>query len=182
MIPKKEYIKYKNWALEYFDKSHLVIREDEKEKVEVADFGLSDLENFCIMTLTFFNTERISAKVIVVPPRRICPEHWHPPVGNDPGKEEIMRLRWGTLYLYVEGEPTLYPKAILPEYRRKYFTVWHEIVMRPGDQYYFKPGIKHWFQAGDEGAVIDDYSTCSRDALDQFTDPDIVRIPVIKEE
>ncbi len=182
MITRKEYLEYKELGLKYLEKTNVIIREEEKEKIEVADFGLSDLNNFAIITLTFFNTERISAKVIIVPPRRICPEHWHPPIAHDPGKEEIMRLRWGTLYLYVEGEKTVNPKAILPEYRKNYFTVWHEIIMKPGDQYYLAPGIKHWFQSGDEGAVIDDYSTCSRDALDQFTDPDIVRIPVIKEE
>jgi D-lyxose ketol-isomerase len=52
----------------------------------------------------------------------------------------------------------------------------HEIILRPGDQITFQPGEKHWFQARDEGAVMYSFSTVARDALDQFTDPDIVRV------
>ncbi|NLJ69003.1 MAG: D-lyxose/D-mannose family sugar isomerase, partial [Firmicutes bacterium] len=53
------------------------------------------------------------------------------------------------------------------------------MLLRPGDQIILAPGTVHWFQAGPEGAVIDDYSTTSRDVLDEFTDPDIVRITKI---
>jgi D-lyxose ketol-isomerase len=38
------------------------------------------------------------------------------------------------------------------------------------------PGEKHWFQARDEGAVMYSFSTIARDAMDQFTDPNIIRI------
>jgi len=38
-------------------------------------------------------------------PRQTCPEHRHPPVGNEPGKEETFRCRWGVVYLYVAGTP-----------------------------------------------------------------------------
>jgi D-lyxose ketol-isomerase len=33
----------------------------------------------------------------------------------------------------------------------------------------------HWFQAGSEGAVIDDYSSTARDLQDGFTNPGVVR-------
>ena len=33
----------------------------------------------------------------------------------------------------------------------------------------------HWFQAGPEGAVVSEFSTQSRDDLDVFSDPQIVR-------
>ena len=36
-----------------------------------------------------------------------------------------------------------------------------------------------WFQAGDEGAVVSEFSTKSRDEMDVFADPDIERITEI---
>ena len=50
-----------------------------------------------------------------------------------------------------------------------------EIVLRPGEQCTIPPDTLHWFQAGDEGAVVSEFSTRSRDELDVFTDPRIVR-------
>ena len=57
------------------------------------------------------------------------------------------------------------------------YTVWNEIVLRPGEQYTLAPDILHWFQAGAEGAVVSEFSTRSRDESDIFTDPEIHRVP-----
>jgi D-lyxose ketol-isomerase len=58
----------------------------------------------------------------------------------------------------------------------------HEIVLKPGDQLTFEPYEKHWFQAGPRGAVLYSFSTTVRDGLDGFTDPNIQRITVVKDE
>ena len=50
-----------------------------------------------------------------------------------------------------------------------------ELVLRPDEQLTVPPDTLHWFQAGDEGAIVSEFSTTSRDALDVFTDPRIVR-------
>jgi D-lyxose ketol-isomerase len=34
-----------------------------------------------------------------------------------------------------------------------------EIVLRRGDQHTIPPGTLHWFQAGDEGATVSEFST-----------------------
>jgi D-lyxose ketol-isomerase len=57
------------------------------------------------------------------------------------------------------------------------YTVFHEIELGPGDQYTIPPDTLHWFRAGEEGAVVSEFSSTSRDELDLFTDPRIVRIP-----
>jgi D-lyxose ketol-isomerase len=77
--------------------------------------------------------------------------------------------------LYTEGEPTPSPAARVPA--DGVFTVWHELVLEPGDQHTIPPDTLHWFQAGDEGAVVSEFSTQSRDDLDVFTDPRIERAP-----
>jgi D-lyxose ketol-isomerase len=50
-----------------------------------------------------------------------------------------------------------------------------EIVLHPGEQFTIPPDTLHWFQAGDDGAVVSEFSTQSRDDLDVFTDPRVVR-------
>lgn len=175
MLTQKQYKAAQEKALEYMERAGVVFSEEEKEKISVADFGLSDLEHQGGQILTFFNTDRISAKIIVLFPWQILPEHWHPAVGKDTGKEEIMRVRWGEVYLYVPGDPTPHPRGRIPEGERENFTVWHEVIMKSGDQYIIPPQMVHWFQAGEEGAVIDDYSSTARDLQDGFTNPRIVR-------
>ena len=88
-------------------------------------------------------------------PGQTCPEHRHPPSDGRPGKEETFRCRRGTVHLHVEGKD--------------------ELVLRPGDQYTIPPDTLHWFRGGDEGAVVSEFSTQSRDELDVFTDPRITR-------
>lgn len=175
MLTPKQVLEAKRRALDYMDRAGVVLTDRERESISVADFGLNNLEHQGGQILTFFNTERLSAKIIVLFPWQILPEHWHPQLGNDIGKEEVMRVRWGEAYLYMPGDPTPNPRAkIVPE-EKKHFTVWHEIILRPGDQYIIPPRAVHWFQAGEDGAVIDDYSSTARDLQDGFTNPEVVR-------
>ena len=60
-------------------------------------------------------------------------------------------------------------------------TVFHEIILREGEQYTMQPNTRHWFQAGEEGAIISEFSTKSRDESDVFEDERIKRIPEVEE-
>ncbi|MDD2361417.1 MAG: D-lyxose/D-mannose family sugar isomerase [Oscillospiraceae bacterium] len=175
---KETYEGAKKRALEMYDKAHIVLTEKEKENLEVADFGLGDLENSGLEIVTYINTERCCAKEMVLFPRQTCPEHIHAPFDNYAGKQETFRCRYGVVYLYVDGEPAEKPQAQPP---KGVYTVWHEIVLHPGEQYTLYPNTKHWFQAGNEGAVVSEFSTQSFDEYDIFTDPAIKRIPEIDE-
>jgi len=159
----------------YYDRAGIALTPAESANMEVSDFGLGDLESIGLELVVFVNTQRVCAKEIVLFPRQTCPEHRHPSVGGVLGKEETFRCRWGTVYLYVEGEPAAQPLGLAPAERAEHFKVWHEVVLRPGDQYTLTPGIWHWFQAGDEGAVVSEFSTRSTDEHDVFTDPGIIR-------
>ena len=132
----------------------IVLTPDERKAIEVADFGLGELERYGLQIVVYVNTERVCAKELVLFPRQACPEHRHPPVDGSPGKEETFRCRSGLVHLHVEGE---------------------EIVLHPGDQHTIPPDTLHWFEAGDEGAIVSEFSTQSRDDADVFTDPRIVR-------
>ena len=166
-------------ALEYLGRAGIWLTPEESRKLEVADFGLRELERIGLQLITYVNSARVCAKELVLLPRQTCPEHLHPPVAGEQGKEETFRCRWGEVYLYVEGEPVdrALAKARPPEGRERSYTVWHEVVLRPGEQYTIYPQTLHWFQAGDEGAVVSEFSSHSRDEADVFTDPEIKRLP-----
>jgi D-lyxose ketol-isomerase len=179
MITASEHEAARRRALDYLTRAGIVLTAAEQEAVEVADLGLGQLEQTGLELITYVNTQRCCAKELVLFPRQTCPEHWHPPVAGEPGKEETFRCRWGEVYLYVPGEPTPTPRAVPPKGREAHYTVWHEVVLRPGEQYTIMPNTPHWFQGGDEGAVVSEFSTRSRDESDLFRDPAIQRAPQI---
>jgi D-lyxose ketol-isomerase len=160
----------------------IVLTDAERAEIEVADFGLSQLAEIGLEVVVYVNTERVCAKELVLFPRQTCPEHRHPAHGDSPGKEETFRCRQGVVYLYTEGEPTPTPACDAPGGDTGTFTVWHEVVLRPGEQHTIPPDTLHWFQAGDEGAVVSEFSTRSTDELDVFTDPRIGRTTVVRDE
>jgi D-lyxose ketol-isomerase len=133
----------------------IVLTPSEREAIEVADFGLGQLEEIGLQLVVYVNTERVCAKELVLFPGQTCPEHRHPPVAGGPGKEETFRCRRGTVHLHVDGAG--------------------EFVLQPGEQYTIPPDTLHWFRAGDDGAVVSEFSTQSHDESDVFTDPRIVR-------
>lgn len=169
-------------AADLFGHAGIVLTSQEREGIEIASFGLGDLDLQGLEIVTYVNTERYCAKELALFPKQTCPEHLHPPVLGEPGKLETFRCRWGTVYLYVEGTPMSPIHAVVPKGNEAAYTVFHEIILQPGEQYTIKPGTKHWFQGGPEGAVVSEFSSTSRDEFDIFTDPAIVRIPVIEED
>lgn len=174
MITRKQQEQARRRAAEMIRAAGIHITDIEANRTEVVDFGLSRLEHEGVQVLTLVQTERISVKVLALFPNQTEPEHWHPPVGSDPGKEETIRVISGTLYFYVPGENT-FKEGFLVKGKEHCYTMRHELVMRPGDQVTLAPGVRHWFQAREEGVVMYSFSTIARDVMDRFTDKDIVR-------
>ena len=142
-------------AADALERAGVHLGNGERDAIEVTDFGLGRHEEVGLQILTYVNTERVCAKELVLFPWQLCPEHRHPPVGDDPGKEETFRCRAGEVEIHVEGrEP---------------------VELHPGEQVTVPPDTLHWFRAGPSGAVVSEFSTRSRDELDVFTDPQIVR-------
>jgi len=181
MIKRSEVKKAQQRAAKMLKKAGIVLTPDERNNIEIAEFGLGELERTGLELVVYVNTDRYCAKELVMFPRQTCPEHKHPPVGVDPGKMETFRVRWGQVWLYVEGEPAGKIKGCIPQGSEKHYTVFHEIELTAGDQYTILPNTKHWFQAGDEGAIVSEFSSTSRDEVDIFTDPRIQRLPEIAE-
>jgi D-lyxose ketol-isomerase len=179
MISKAEYEQAAAVAAEMLRRAGIVITPEERGRIEVADFGLGELSRTGLQLLTYLNTERCCSKELVLTPLQTCPEHRHPAVGGQPGKEETFRCRWGLVYVYVPGDAPERPVCRPPEGSEPYYTAWHEIRLEPGEQYTLLPDTRHWFQSGPEGAIVSEFSTRSTDENDIFTDPRIVRAPEV---
>ena len=176
-MKREEVLAQQKKALEYYDKAGIILNEEERGRIEIVDFGLGIVDKMGLQILTYINTERVCAKEMVLLPYQTCAEHKHVPTNGAEGKEETFRCRYGKVYLYVSGEgdrDTI--QARMPESE---VSVFHEIVLNPGEQYTIMPETWHWFQAGPEGAVISEFSTRSTDETDVFTDKRLVRQTVI---
>ena len=172
MTTRQHYEEARKAALDMLSQAGIALIPDEKARVEVTDCGLNDLKNIGMQVVTYINTSHVCAKELVLMPNQLFPEHKHPPVAGEPGKEETFRCRWGEVYLYVPGKVTPNPKGHPPQ---QYYTVKHEVVLHCGEQYTIDPNTLHWFQAGPQGAIVSEFSTQSRDETDLFTDPNVNR-------
>ena len=178
-MTRKEYDNQVKKALKYYKKADIVLTDAEKNNVEVADFGKGIVNEVGLQLVVYINTDRVCAKEMVLLPGQTCPEHMHVTTNGCEGKEETFRCRYGEVYLYVSGDVNA--KTIKAKVPPTDITVFHEIVLKPGEQYTIMPETLHWFQAGPKGAVISEFSTRSTDETDVFTDETIVRATVIED-
>ncbi len=182
MIKRSEMRAVQARAAELLTQAGIQLTTEESENIEIAEFGLGEVERTGLELVVYVNTDRYCAKELVLFPGQTCPEHLHPPVFGEPGKMETFRCRWGKVWLYVAGEPSTPIKATVPEDSEEYYTVFREIELNPGEQYTIPPNTLHWFQAAGEGAIVSEFSSTSRDEFDIFSDPRIKRMPEIEED
>src|SRR5690242_7473809 len=117
----------------------IVLTPLEREPIAVADFGLDRLDEIGLQIVVYVNPERVCPKEPALFPRQHRPEHRHPPVEGQPGKEETVRGRRGGVHLHVDGAG--------------------DIVLAGGEQYTIPPDTLHSFEAGAEGAIVSEFST-----------------------
>ncbi len=160
MITVEEHRAAQAYAAEQLQAAGIELTPAERQRIEVADFGLGRLAEIGLQLLVYVNTDRYCAKELVLFPAQTCPEHRHPPFDGTAGKEETFRCRRGAVELNVDGET---------------------IMLSPGEQYTNPPDTLHWFRAGPEGAIVSEFSSMSRDDLDVFSDPAIRRAPELLE-
>jgi len=181
MITRDTYAAAQKRAASLLTQTGIALCDAELKRITVADFGLSDLGHIGGQILTLVDTPEIAVKLIAMFPGQVLPEHRHPALGDYPGKAETLRCEWGTLYLYTEGSACPAPKGQPPRDRLSTFTVWHEVLLHPGEQVTLAPNTLHWFQGGPDGAVVWSFSTRAVDITDVFTDEDIKRQTVVVE-
>jgi D-lyxose ketol-isomerase len=174
MLTKEVYEQSRLRAINYLERAGIVITDTEKNDIQVAEYNMNDIDNIGLELVVYVNTQRCCAKELVLFPGQTCPEHRHPPVNAEPGKEETFRCRYGEVYLYLPAENSAaLPQGSVPAGYEDFFTCTKRIVLRPGEQYTIPPDTLHWFRSGPDGAVVSEFSTQSRDEFDIYTDPRI---------
>lgn len=171
---KAEVWKAREKAAVLLGKAGIPLGDGELENIEVVDFGLGRIAVEGLQILTMFETDRMAGRILIMTPHQTEPEHWHPPFGDNPGKQEIIRAFWGEVRFYLPGEGSL-SSGFLVEGKEHLYTMRREVILKPGETLVLEPGSKHWFQAGETGAVFYSFSTMVRDGADGFTDPKVVR-------
>lgn len=78
MLAKQTVQKLRARTRDFLAKANIVITDEEFSTVEIADFGLGDIERTGLQLLTYVNTDRYCAKELVLFPHQTCPEHRHP--------------------------------------------------------------------------------------------------------
>lgn len=182
MIYRSQVEKGKAFAREMLKKAHVLVHEAEISSMEVGDFGLSNWPAEGAQIVTFVNTDRVGFKVICLMPDQTLPEHWHTAVAGDAlGKQEILRVLYGSLRLGLPGEGGL-TESVIPHGKENRYTCHTEKLLHAGEQFLLEPGVKHWLQGGEEGTVVASISSAAHCQLDPFTDSNVVRLAKIVED
>ncbi|RAS59123.1 uncharacterized protein DUF1498 [Vibrio diazotrophicus] len=150
--------------------SGIFLTDQEIKNLEITDFGLGEFSKIGLTIHTYLNTNRCCAKELIMLPHQTCPEHAHPSSLTKLGKEETFRCRYGKISIFIQGTDTPKSSVSPPNNGERYYTVFHEVVLKRGEQLTLQPDTKHWFQAHGSGAVVSEFSTNSDDLTDVFTD------------
>lgn len=163
----------KTLALALLSKTNLPLTQQELESMELAGFGLNHPAVEGAQIITMFSTPRVAGKVIVLLPGQTLPEHRHVDKGNHTAKEEIVRVVWGKLTLYVDGPGN--DLSRIPAGKEFAYCARTPLELGVCGQHIIAPGTAHWFSPGVEGCVLYSFSSAALDATDVFTDPAVVR-------
>ena len=161
MITRAEQQEAQAYAARELEAAGIVLAEEERVAIEVADFGLSRLREIGLQLLVYVNTDRYCAKELVLYPGQTCPEHRHPPFDGTPGQGGDVPVPAADGCALGRAGPA-------------------SSMLGPGEQHTIPPDTLHWFRAGPEGAVVTEFSSASRDELDVFTDPAVQRSTVVR--
>ncbi len=93
MITQMAYREAKQRAADLLGQTGVSLTQDELAQIAVADFGLGDLEKVGAQILTLLDSPEIAAKLIVLFPWQVLPEHRHPPLGLS-GKRKRYGASW----------------------------------------------------------------------------------------
>jgi len=140
------------------------LTEAEQEQVQVEDYNCNNLKQIGSQRLVMVNNAQIYAAETVLFPNQIRPELRHP------NRAVTLRCREGKVYLYTEGEQFDKIHAKIPRGKDADFTVFHEIIIEPGQQLEIPADTRYWMQGSLEaGAVILELSGPYNPAQDIFT-------------
>lgn len=157
-------------ALDLLKKSGFNLTEAEINSMEANDFGLNNFEKEGFFLIDLLRTDRVRTNLLILLPNQTLPQHLHPSYEGELGKEETLRVLYGSTKVYIEGEENN-PNILFPEGKAEYYSARHEIRLKINEQYSVPPNTKHWFQAGEEGSVNIAFQNRVNEDYNIFYDP-----------
>lgn len=107
-------------------------------------------------------------------PGQMIPEHWHVKTPEVPAKMEAWHLRYGSVTLFGEGEPTQGAEMLIPVAERPFTTVRHAKPLTPGDVSPLnRAEARHFMVAGPQGCIVTEYASYHEAAALRFTNPNV---------
>ena len=140
------------------------------------DFGLGQFAETGMAGIFWINRQEDNymGHEIYLLPNQMIPEHWHVATETAVPKMEAWQLRYGSVTLYSEGEPTPGVDERIPPLHRDIAIARTEQVLKPGEMGYLaKAEARHFMLAGPEGAIVTEYATYHDMEGLRFTHPDI---------
>lgn len=162
-------------------KSGFSVSQSELDSMTINDFGLNNLREEGVALIDILRSDRLRISILILLPNQTLPQHKHPSYDNERGKEETIRCLWGTFKVYVEGDQNC-QNILIPKGKDDFYTARKEILLNAGEQYSVEPGIIHWFQAGDKGAVALAFQNRVNEDYNIFYDPLSTGCPIPKED
>lgn len=150
-------------------KAHFSLTDEELKSLTVNDFGLDNLQEEGCGLLDLLRSERVRVNLLVLLPNQSLPEHLHPAYENERGKEETIRVLYGTTKVFFEGEPDT--DIHIPKGKEQWYTALKKVDLKVGEQFTVPAQGKHWFQAGESGSVNIAFQNRVDESHNVFYDP-----------
>ncbi|MEM9479818.1 MAG: D-lyxose/D-mannose family sugar isomerase [Verrucomicrobiota bacterium] len=148
------------------------LSEKEWQGIILNDFGLGDFRKEGAAIIDILRTDILRTTILVLLPGQTLPEHKHPVTEDSPGKEETLRILYGSVITFETGDENTEGLAVtIPAGKEAYYTSRRATVLRKGDQHTLPPDEFHWFQAGPEGVVTIEFQNRVDEMKNIFSDP-----------
>jgi hypothetical protein len=154
------------------------VNDNVRKNLAVTDFGLGHFTDVGLAYVLWVDDKAAgyASLEIFLLPGQMIPEHWHVALDDKKvaAKMESWLVRYGSTFVYGDGQPTEKLGVKIHECQAKFVTAMHETALRPGDVAgVTKPLEKHWQQAGPEGCILTEMSTYHTGEAVKFTDPKV---------
>lgn len=157
---------------ELVENSGFEISEEEWKGMILNDFGMGDFRIEGAAIIDILRSNFVRTTILVLLPGQTLPEHKHPITADSPGKEETLRVLFGSVITFQPGEDTTAaPAYSIPVGKETYYTSRRAVVLGKGDQQTLPPDEFHWFQAGPDGVVTIEFQNRIDETQNIFSDP-----------
>jgi D-lyxose ketol-isomerase len=140
------------------------------------DFGLGKFMEVGMAGIFWINNKQDNyfGHEIYLLPGQMIPEHAHAKTEEAGAKLEGWHVRYGSVWVYGEGEPIPGVDERIPPTHKQHAVARTEKLLKPGECACLNAAEKkHWMRSGPEGAIVTEYATYHDGKGLRFSHPDV---------